>query len=489
MQAILEPTPAEAEAQAAAPGDGKDLTLALRDLRLRQDDLPVAERAAARKALSRPPGNTVRAFGNVRVHYQAGDPTVSATLVNQVGSVVTHVLAQYRAAGYRAPRADGTAGGDSGLDIYLGDLGIGLYGYCSTDRPPPVRGPHATSAYCAFNSDYSWAPRTPLDNLKVTAAHELFHATQFAYDYYEDAWFMEATATWAEDEVYDTINDNRQYLASSPLSQPRESLDQFNGNNLRQYGEWIFFRYLSERFPRSQGGLPVIVRSIWQRADSTRGAAADLYSIQAVNRDLRLRGTDLRRMYAAFGDANRRPSQSYEEGAAYRKAAAARVWTFTPSRRTTGLQGTRLNHLATTTVAVLPSRAMKSYRLRVSVNLPNTSRGVAAVLTKYDKAGQATRQMIRLSKSGNGAAALRFDSRNTLKVELTLSNAGIRYRCGTGPRNGTSSSPAPASRGTTAARCATGSQRSADSRCSACRTTAGSVVVHIGGRLALRKLP
>ena len=38
-------------------------------------------------------------------------------------------------------------------------------------------------------------------NLRVTAAHEFFHAVQFAYDYDEDPWLMEATATWMEERV------------------------------------------------------------------------------------------------------------------------------------------------------------------------------------------------------------------------------------------------------------------------------------------------
>ena len=159
VQSILEPTPAEARAEAVTPDGGKDLTLALRDLRLRQDELAPADQAAAKAALARPSASRTKLFGKVLVHWRAGDPTVSATLVNQVGSVVNHVLATYAAAGYRAPRSDGTVGGGSGLlDIYLGNLGDFLYGYCSTDRPPAAKGSHATSAYCAFNNDYSWAP-------------------------------------------------------------------------------------------------------------------------------------------------------------------------------------------------------------------------------------------------------------------------------------------------------------------------------------------
>jgi hypothetical protein len=145
---------------------------------------------------------------------------------------------------------------------------------------------------------------------------------------------MEATATWAEDEVYDDINDNRQYLPVSPISQPQQPLDQF-GDSFRQYGEWIFFRYLSERFPTAQGELPVIVRRMWERADSSRGPRYDHYSIKAVSKELASLGTDLRRVYAQFGAANRQPGRHYEEGSHYPKAKARRSWTFTPRRHDT----------------------------------------------------------------------------------------------------------------------------------------------------------
>jgi len=448
VQSILEPTPADT---AEPADDSRDLTLALRDLRLHQDDLSPRQRATAKRLAptARPLPNTApfTDFGSVRVHWAANDTAITAAWVDHVGSVVTHVLAAYRAAGYRAPMSDGTLGGGNGLlDIYLVDFasdpryGAGLYGFCDASVAPAASGPYNTAAFCAFDHTFEAFPAlSPLKNLKVTAAHELFHATQFAYDYNEDAWFMEATATWAEDEVYDEINDNRQYLASSPISQPGQPLDQF-GSSLRQYGEWIFFRYLSERFPRSQGGLPVIVRRMWERADSSRGARYDLYSIRAVSRELASRGTDLRRVYANFGAANRHPARTYEEGSSYPRAAARRSWRFTPKHHDTRWQVAKVDHLATQTVRVSPSGGMKRWRLRVSVDLPDKKRGVAAIVTKYDRSGRPTSQFVRVSRSGNGKTRIAFDARKVRRVEVTLSNAGIRYRnCWRGPaRNGVS---------------------------------------------------
>lgn len=434
VQSILDPAAAESAAPSA--DDSRDLTLALRDLRLRQDDLPRTQRAQARALLQRPPAaygwtnEQAKPFGSVVVHWDLGKTPLAN--VDDAGAVADHVLATYAAAGYRAPMSDGTAGGDSRLDIYLVDFGAAghpeLYGFCDASELPAQNGPYNTPAYCAFDHDFANFPqRSWIENLKVTAAHELFHATQFAYDYTEDAWFMEATATWAEDEVYDDINDNRQYLATSPLRQPGQALDQFDSSG-RQYGEWIFFRYLSERFPQAQGELPVIVRRMWERADSSRGLRYDKYSIQAVSRELASLGTDLRRVYAQFGAANRQPARHYEEGSSYPKARAERSWTFSPKRHDTRWQVAKVDHLATKTVQVKPSRSMKRWRLRVVVDLPNKKRGAAAIVTTYDKSGRPTGRFVPVSKRGDGKLRVAFNARKVSRVDVTLSNAGVRYR-------------------------------------------------------------
>ena len=52
----------------------------------------------------------------------------------------------------------------------------------------------------------------------MTAAHEFFHAVQFAYNAFQDSWLLESTAAWVEDEAFDSVNDNYQYLRSSALT-------------------------------------------------------------------------------------------------------------------------------------------------------------------------------------------------------------------------------------------------------------------------------
>ena len=412
--------------------DGRDLTMALRDLRLHQDELSRTDRRAARKVLGRPlPDSAPYAdFGPVRVHWSAKDASITPAWINFVGTTSQQVLTTYAEAGYRAPKADGGRGGSDQLDIYVIALDPGLYGYCDSDVVPPNRGPYDVPAFCAFDNDYAGFPGTPEQTLQVTAAHELFHAVQFGYDYEEDRWFLEATATWAEDELFDDVNDNYQYLSVSPLRQPRQSLDQYSRSSLRQYGEWIFFRYLSERWPEETGTMPTVILRLMQRIDGAKGGP-DLYSMRAIERELKARKTSLRQVYADFSDANRRPALTYREGSAYRAAKPSASWTLSGKRRDTGVRRTKVNHLASATARLTPGAGAHG-RLRVQVMLPK--RRAAAVVSVYRKDGAVTTKTIKVNRQGRGKVRVRFDRRTIRFAEVTLVNASARYKCWQGPQ-------------------------------------------------------
>ena len=59
---------------------------------------------------------------------------------------------------------------------------------------------------------------TPLTDLEVTLAHEYNHVLQFGYDAFQDTWFVESTATWMEDQVYDRSTTT---CATSAAGTPR----------------------------------------------------------------------------------------------------------------------------------------------------------------------------------------------------------------------------------------------------------------------------
>jgi hypothetical protein len=90
--------------------------------------------------------------------------------------------------------------------------------------------------------------------LKVTQAHEFMHAIQFNINVYQSGWLFESHATWAEDAVYDDINDWRWYINRFFLNPDAPVFNRY------VYGAAYFMNYLSERF-----GVDV-TRQIWLRA-------------------------------------------------------------------------------------------------------------------------------------------------------------------------------------------------------------------------------
>jgi hypothetical protein len=194
--------------------------------------------------------------------------------------------------GYPGVPSDAGKGETAQFDVYLADIGrAGLYGYCAPEASVPGAPGHASS-YCVFDNDFAGFPMAADESLRVTAAHELFHAVQFGIDVHEDRWFLESTATWMEEQVADDVNDNRQYLSSGQLGRRHVPLDQAAAD-LGVYGNWIFFQFLAQRY-----GVDA-VRQIWSLADSGPGRRDD-FSVEAVRHFIESRHGTFPRVYAAF---------------------------------------------------------------------------------------------------------------------------------------------------------------------------------------------
>ncbi|MFH1292305.1 MAG: DUF6055 domain-containing protein [bacterium] len=141
------------------------------------------------------------------------------------------------------PPTDGKNGGDDKVDIYLVNssnknlkipggfkaLGVNM---------PDLAG---DSSYILINASLS-------DNLlKATVAHELFHVFQHIYpfDYQEagDLWWLEATAVWAEEYAYPSLNTEHEYVESF-IKSPEQKLIKVGGEH--EYGAYLFPFYLTE---------------------------------------------------------------------------------------------------------------------------------------------------------------------------------------------------------------------------------------------------
>ena len=434
-----------------------EATLILRDLAARVSQLAPADRALARRILARPTdgpkdpvGNgysvpsTTSCTTNLCFHWvssTADAPPPTDANANGVPDWVEVTAATFETVwakeigelGFRGPRSDLASpnnGGDGRLDVYLADIGTrGFFGYCTTDDPNanPANGYpfYDVSAYCVVDNDFSPAqyPRVePLPALQVTAAHEFFHAIQYAYDWLEDLWLMEGTAAWVEDEVYDDVNDNVSYLArGSVLVGPGIPLD--FGSRGFEYGAWIFWRYLAERFGQRT------IREVWQLVDAS-GSGRDMYSLQATRAVLRQRGTSLTSVFAGFAVANRFPRLGYDEGESYPRArthARHSLGTRSPS---TGTRRARLRHLTNRYVSFFPGRGVsRTATLRVSVDLPKRATAPVATVAVVSGSRVALVRRIRVDRSGRGSIRVPFGSGRVSRVDLVLTNASARSDC------------------------------------------------------------
>ena len=104
----------------------------------------------------------------------------------------------------------------------------------------------------------------PLDLLRISCAHEFFHAIHFSLDALEkptwqtSGWWQEGNAVWLEDYVFPNVNDWSNlppYLEETE----RSIMSSISLSDLHPYGGgsmWSF--YLVERY-----GSPEILRQIW----------------------------------------------------------------------------------------------------------------------------------------------------------------------------------------------------------------------------------
>ena len=437
-------------------------SLALRELALRQSDLAGADQRAAEVLLTRPNGGakgrdlqaavwagpeaakSVSGAGcsatvPVCVHWtnQGDDAPPSAdTNSNQVPDWVEVSVTEMETVwnyeintlGYRAPLTDERASIDNdgvNFDVYLSDIGSrGYYGYCTVDDSRTKTGYEYGdfSTYCVLDNDFApdeFPTNSPRENLQVTAAHEFFHAVQYAYDATEDGWFLEGSAAWIEDEVFDSVNDNRQYLSSSQFRRPTVPLDTSRGFGV--YGTWGFLRYLSESFGTD------VIRKAWERADHAPGGPDD-YSIQALDRVIS-EETSFDEVMGDFGLVINQPRAFLSEGRAF---PSARVDRFLLDRvgASTGWQSYTLDHMSYAPVEVRPGRSVTAdSRLKVVVDAPGraTSPEARVMVVRRNGSYGAIKEVV-LNRKGSGRISVPFAPGTVKHVVVALGNTSTDFR-------------------------------------------------------------
>ncbi len=199
--------------------------------------------------LSRPSGLAAHYdTEHFRIHYATSGGRAPAGWPNEsyVQAVGEACEASWRAyhetQDWRVPPADGV-GGDDRIDCYIDNLS-GVYGYAQPEAYPADDFGSNRTAFFVIDNDYEGFGRDPLDLMRVTVAHEYHHVVQMGYTT-ANGWWMEQLSTSMEDQVFDHVDDNHQYL-SAFTSAPYRRLHYMNGGH--EYGGFLWPTWMTENF-------------------------------------------------------------------------------------------------------------------------------------------------------------------------------------------------------------------------------------------------
>ncbi|CUR55853.1 conserved exported hypothetical protein [metagenome] len=437
MPSIARPSAERALATATSVLAGEaapqtDATMALLGLRAAYDDLSPHQRVQADRVVARPTRDDVLCGVRVCVHYtrgSTGDRTTQAwaeqtlaTMDDARDYIVHH--------GFRRGQAsDLLKGGNGKLDVYTENLrDEGHAGYCQTETQV-VGEPRLYSGFCVFDNDFEGYAEGPKRMLRITAAHEIFHAVEFNYDTFEDPWIMEASANWMTDEyLVDGVGATEPYLDSlayGQLGKPRKSLDRASGRS--PAGNWIFIERVSRKL--SYRG----VRNIWERLDATTGAP-NASSIKGVKQVLAAEDVAFRGFYTRFAADNRFPHGAYHAGDSYEPTKPAKTFRLAAAEPSARASVT-LDHLSSTSYVFTPGASLSgSWRLRLTVNGPRRAEGTGAYVqvVKRRSGVLVDSRPISIDKGGDGTVVASLKDDVPYRVIVTLANAGTQYTCAQG---------------------------------------------------------
>ena len=248
--------------------------------------------------------------------YEGTDAVSGESYIYEMSEVFENVYSFYIDTLNFAPPVFDPALDDNRYEIYVENLPSYYFGITYTKNAEVIS--PACVSYIKMRNNYGgsqFSEHTEMENIQVTAVHEFFHAIQFSYNCYERFWFMEASAVWSEDELYNDVNDHYRYIPSW-FSSINKSI---NNESSHMYGSFIFFQYIDEHL-----GGPNTIKLCWEKSNEMASPVQD-NSITSINAALNDMGSSFEEAYLRMRIANRIMSPnagiySYEEADGYRSA-------------------------------------------------------------------------------------------------------------------------------------------------------------------------
>ncbi len=244
------------------------------------------------------------ASGRFRIHFDTSGVNTPALLssggvaipgsegafVDSAAAILDVVLSRIESELSYGPLPVDTAGEDDAYDVYIESLSYGLFGETVPEGSlGEVGGSERWSSYLVIDNDFADLRTPGLDGLRITVAHELFHAIQIGvYGVWDtrEYYFYELTSVWMETMLYPAIED---YLADVQYY-----FTLFDGSSLatyttgfRGYERSIFALYLAQRFG------PEMIRNVWENVRQER-------VLNAIDEAMRSRGSSLRQGFREF---------------------------------------------------------------------------------------------------------------------------------------------------------------------------------------------
>ena len=249
---------------------------------------------------------------------------------------------------YGPPLQDNGSGGGPEYDVYIEDLGSGVFGQTTFDDEGIGEGLHKRFAsFITVDNDFRFVRTRGMDGLKVVAAHEFYHAVQLGSygvwatasdpdNYSRDFYFYELTAVWMEDMLFPDVND---YLHDLPAyfdtfrDLQGRSISFTTFNFIYQgYERTLWAHYLAKQFGSD------ILRHTWE-------AMLNAPFLESMDVVLRERSTDFAEEYKTFSHWNyftafrADTARFYSEGHLYPVWRPNATLTYNPADVTTLLFG------------------------------------------------------------------------------------------------------------------------------------------------------
>jgi hypothetical protein len=221
----------------------------------------------------------VLSSSHFRLHYTTTGthavPTADTSPANGIPDYVETIKSNLEtgwnvnnAKGWLAPLSDGSLGGGTDkIDVYFYDLvgGFGFFGVAiAAGEDLGTSNPNDAFGYMCVDNDLGPTAFFGFvaDLRQATSVHELHHLVEYAYNYdgsgEERSWMFESTASWFEDEVFDSNNRCPSGRSAEFMADPDVKLVNTAGS--REYASCIWHIFYTDMYGDQ------VMRRTWENA-------------------------------------------------------------------------------------------------------------------------------------------------------------------------------------------------------------------------------